>query len=99
MPRTSPGMTSFWLRPVVAHLGAALRDQARAALLARVDPQPAHRDAEPVAQADQEVDMRDAPHPPRQSAAQFYAAEIDHRQPPADLCQAAGVLVDEWGKC
>src|SRR5947207_4156119 len=40
------------------HLAAALRDQPRGALVARVDPEPAQRDAEPVAQADQEVDVR-----------------------------------------
>src|SRR3979409_2504294 len=81
------------------YFAAALRDQPRGALVAGVDPQPADRDAEPVAQADQEVDVGDAPHPPRQPAAQLDTAEIDHRQPPADLREAAGVLVDERGKC
>src|ERR1700687_5455294 len=80
------------------HLAAALRDQPRGALIAGVDPQPADRDAEPVAQPDQKVDVRDAPYPPRNGAAQFYPAEIDHGFPLADLCQAAGVLVVEWGK-
>src|SRR3954468_22185406 len=85
------GSVLVW--PVVADLGAPLRDQPGAALLARVDPQPVDRDAEPVAQADQEIDVGDAPDPPRQRAAQFYAPEIDHRQPLADLRQVARMLV------
>ncbi len=40
---------------------AALRDQPCAALVARIDPQPVERDAEPVADADQEIDMGKAP--------------------------------------
>src|SRR3954468_15475137 len=52
------------LRPVVAHLGAALGDQAGAALAAGVDPEPVDRYREAVAQADQEIDVRDAPDPP-----------------------------------
>src|SRR5665213_1529049 len=79
------------------HLAAALRDQARGTLIARVDPQPAHRDAQPVAQADQEIDVGDAPDPPRDGAAQLDAPEIDHRLPLADLRQAAGMLVTERG--
>src|SRR5665213_4224330 len=77
------------------HLARALRDQPRGALVAGVDPQPAHRDAEPVAQADQEIDVGDAPDPPGEGAAQLDAAEIDHRLPLADLRQAAGVPVAE----
>src|SRR5665647_1238634 len=53
------------------HFAAALRNQPRGALIAGVDPQPADRDAEPVAQADQEVDVRDAPYPPRDGAARL----------------------------
>ena len=72
-----------------------MRDQPRRALVAGVDPQPAQGHAEPVAQADQEIDVGDAPDPPRDGAAQFEAAEIDHRLALADLRQAAGVLVAE----
>src|SRR5580704_19289600 len=78
------------------HFAASLGDQPRRTLVARVNPQPAQRDAEPVAQADQEIDVRDAPDPPRQRAAQFDAAEIDHRLALADLRQAAGMAVAEW---
>src|SRR6202023_2489345 len=65
------------------------------ALIARVNPQPANCYAKPVAQADQEIDVRDAPYPPCDRAAQFDAPEIDHRLALADLCQAAGMLVTE----
>src|SRR5712675_2863386 len=84
---------SRWRSP--HHLAASLRDQPRGALVAGVDPEPAQRDAEAVAQADQEIDVGDAPDPPRQRAAQLDAAEIDHRLALADLRQAAGVLVAE----
>src|SRR5436305_9554489 len=97
--RVKPGHDELLLWPVVAHLGAALRDQARSALLAGVDPQPVDGDAEPVAEADQEVDVGDAPDPPSQRAAQSYAPEIDHRQPFADLREIAGVLVNERRQC
>src|SRR5437868_10593664 len=60
-----------------------------------MDPQPTQRDAEPVAQADQEVDVGDAPDPPCDGAAQLDASEIDHRLALADLRQAAGMLVTE----
>src|SRR5258708_16572161 len=77
------------------HLAAALRNQPRGALIAHVNPQPAQRDAEPVAQADQEIDVGDTPDPPCERAAQFDAAEIDNRLALADLRQAAGMLVTD----
>src|SRR5258705_10755997 len=77
------------------HLAAPLGNQPRRALIAHVNPQPAQRDAEPVAQADQEIDVGDAPYPPRNGAAQLDASEIDHRLALADLRQAAGMLVSE----
>src|SRR3984885_3209736 len=77
------------------HFSAALRNQPRGALIAGVNPQPADRDAEPVAQADQKIDVRDAPYPPRDRAAQLDAPEFDHRLALADLRQAAGMLVTE----
>src|SRR5262249_9277358 len=80
---------------LLRHLAAALGDQPRGALVARINPEPAERDAEAVAQADQEVDVCDAPDPPCDGAAQLDAAEIDHRELVADLRQAAGMLVAE----
>src|SRR5258705_13555051 len=76
-------------------LAASLRDQSCGALVAPVDPEPAQRDAEPVAQADQEIDVRDAPDPPCKGAAQLDASEIDDCLALADLGQAAGMLVTE----
>src|SRR4051812_37874326 len=76
-------------------LARALRDQARRALVAGVNPQPAQRDAEPVAQADQEVDVGEAPDPPGQIAAHLHPAEIDHGFFLADLRKAASMLVAE----
>src|ERR1043166_9134006 len=83
------------LRPVIADLGAALRDEPGAALAAGVDPQPVDRDGEPGAQADQEIDVGDAPDPPRDRAAHFDAAEIDHRRALADLREIAGMAIDK----
>ena len=77
----------------IAFAAAALRDQAGAALVADVIPQPTDRDAEPVAYTDQEIDVRNAPYPPCQRAAQLDPSKVDHRQPLADLREAAGVLV------
>src|SRR5882757_1434261 len=77
------------------HLAAALGDQPRGALVAGVDPQPAQRDAEPVAQADQEIDVGEAPDPPGEVAAHLHPAEIDDRLFLADLREAAGMLVAE----
>src|SRR5947209_5756066 len=75
------------------HLTAPLRDQPRGALVAGVDPEPAQCDTEAVAEPNQEVDVGDAPDPPGDRAAQLDAAEVDHREPLADLGEAAGVLV------
>src|SRR3954452_9922257 len=77
------------------HLARSLRDQARGALVAGVDPEPAQCDAEAVAQADQEVDVGDAPDPPCDGAAQLDLAEVDHGEALADLGEAAGMLVAE----
>src|SRR5258707_3166223 len=77
------------------HLAAALRDQPRGALISGINPEPAQRDAEAVAQADEEIDVGDAPDPPGEIAAQLDPAEIDDGLALADLRQAAGVLVAE----
>src|ERR1700744_6360733 len=81
------------------HFAAALRDQPRSALITGVDPQPAHGDAEPVAQSDQKIDVGDAPYPPRDGAAQLDRSEIDHRLALADLREAAGMPVVKRRGC
>src|SRR6187399_2318673 len=85
--------------PLSRDLARSLRDQPRRALVAGVDPQPAQRDAEPVAQADQEVDVGEAPDPPGEVAAHLDPAEIDHGLFLADLRETAGVLVAERRQC
>src|SRR5258708_24966595 len=80
-----------WLSKLDAslrHLAAALRDQPRGALISGINPEPAQRDAEAVAQADQEIDVGDAPDPPGEIAAQLDPAEIDDCLALADLAQA-----------
>jgi hypothetical protein len=56
------------------------------------------RDAEPVANADQEIDMGEAPEPPRQRAAQLDPAEVDDGAPLADAREVSGVLVAKSGR-
>src|SRR5204863_9175147 len=94
---TGRSRRQFCLRAVKLSrdLARSLRDQPRGALVAGVNPQPAQRDAEPVAQADQEVDVGEAPDPPGEIAAHLHPAEIDHRLFLADLREAAGMLVAE----
>ena len=72
-----------------------LTDQARAALVPRVYPQPIERDAQRVTYTDQKVNMGNAPDPPRDSTAQPAPSEVDYRATLADLCQAAGMLIAE----
>ena len=65
---------------MVVHLG----DEAGAAVSGGVDPQPAERNHQPIAQSDQEIDMRETPRPPSQPAAKLEPAEIDDRVSPTD---------------
>src|SRR6266699_440721 len=69
--------------------------QARAALIGQVRPQPIGRDGDAVAKADQEIDMRQAPHQPGNPAGQGEPAEIDDRFPAADRGEVAEVAVAE----
>ena len=54
-------------------------DQPRGALEREVIPQPRNRDHEAVAEADQVIDVRDAPHQPREEALQPEAAHLNDR--------------------
>ena len=60
-------------RNIRARAGHA-RDQAGAALEREVVPEPAHRDDQAVAKADQEVDVRDAPQQPGEEAGELERA-------------------------
>src|SRR5258706_5620722 len=71
--------------------------QTAAALITDVDPQPVEDNAQPIAYADQEIDVRKAPDPPGKRPAQLDAAEIDDGQPLSDRGQAAGMSVTEIG--
>src|SRR5690606_30460856 len=73
----------------------ALGDQAGAAAACQVDPEPGKRDGEPAADADQEEDVGDAPHPPGQAAAEADPAEIDHGGTAADRGETALVTIAE----
>src|SRR5215212_6909816 len=64
--RQSNSAPSRW-RSSFSRLG---RDQAGAAFEGEVGPQPLHGDQDPVAEADQEVDVRQAPDEPGQNAGQ-----------------------------
>src|SRR5207247_5258285 len=63
-----PRLLLFRRRPVRTLLSPG--DQPSAALIAGVNPQPVEDNAQPIAQADQKVDVREAPNPPRQGAAE-----------------------------
>ena len=52
---------------------------ARAALERDIGPHPIERDDDAVAEADQEIDVHDAPDEPGEPAAQAQPAEIHHR--------------------
>ena len=83
------------LSRLAAASGIALRDQPRAAMAADIDPQPVECDGEPVAQADQEEDVGDAPDPPGQAPAQLDPAEIDDGRALADRREIAGIPLGE----
>ena len=71
------------------------RDQPRAASVGQVLPEPAQRYDHGARHADQEVDVREAPDPPREPAAQREERKLDHRALPADRREVAGVAIDE----
>src|SRR3984957_12540689 len=62
----------------------ALSDQTGIAAARGIYPQPAQGNGEPIAHADQEVDMSEAPYPPGEPAAQLDPTEIDDRRTSAD---------------
>ena len=70
-------------------------DQSRTALIGQVRPQPIDRDCHAVAKADQEVNVRQAPHQPGNAAGQREPAEIDDGFLAADRCEIAEVAITE----
>src|SRR5579859_4536054 len=76
------------LRPVID-----LGDEAGAAIAREINPQPAQRHGQTIAQADQKINVRQAPYPPGEPAADFEPSEVDDRRALADGREIAGVPV------
>src|SRR4051794_27014320 len=70
-------------------------DKASAALKRQVSPGPARGDDEAVAQANQEVDVGDAPHQPTEEAGQLDAPDLYHRRLSPDRREIALMMIDE----
>src|SRR5277367_6158125 len=77
------------------HLSAPPRDEPRAALVTRVNPQPVDRDTQAIADPNQKVDVGEAPEPPGERALELDPAEVDHRAPLADRGEVASMLIME----
>src|ERR1035441_6403021 len=73
----------------------ALGDQAGIAAAGDINPQPTQRHGQPIAHADQEINVRESPNPPRKPAAQLDPAEIDDGSAFADGGQISRMLVAE----
>src|SRR5207245_7474842 len=76
------------------HLHAA-GDEARAALVGDVGPEPVEQHRQPVAEADQERDVDGAPEQPGEPAAQLDETEIADRDLAPDGREIAGMPVAE----
>src|SRR3979409_941627 len=63
-----------------------------------VAPQPIQRDEEAGAQADQEIDVDEAPEQPADQPGQLEAAKLYHRRAAADCGEVTGVTVAELGR-
>ena len=81
-----------WERLGSLHFAAPPSDEPRAALVAGVDPQPVDGHAQPIADANQKVDVGEAPQPPSQRASKLDPAEVDHGAPLADRGQVPACL-------
>ena len=70
-------------------------DQAGAALVGQVQPQPIDRNRQPAAKADQIIDVRDAPDQPGEPASEAQPAEIDNRFFTADRRETTHIPIPE----
>src|SRR5262249_2695236 len=84
------GSTGQVAGPVVS---AAAGDEARAALEGHVGPEPGQGDDDAIAQADQEIDVDEAPKQPGEPSGQLDKTEIGDRCLTADGREAAAVAV------
>src|ERR1043165_1829807 len=80
---------------VSARLRDVAGDQPRAALIGQVGPKPVERHDQAVAEADQEIDVGNAPHQPGDAPGQPQPAEIDDGLAPSDRREVAVVAVAE----
>src|SRR5690606_15443253 len=74
-------------------LGAG--DEPRAALKGEIGPKPVDGDDQAVANADEKIDVDEAPDPPGEPAGKPEEAEIDHRRAPTDGREVADVDIAE----
>src|SRR5215831_3124685 len=68
-------------------------DEASAALKRHVSPEPIEDDGQPVAEADQEINVDRAPEEPRKSSREAHEAEIGHCRFPSDCGEIAEVAI------
>lgn len=83
--------------PVGFEGGAHAGDESRAALEADIGPEPLRHDDQPIAQTHQEVDVGDAPDPPRKPSLEPQAPERDDGCLAADRRELASVPIAEGG--
>src|SRR5579885_3733933 len=87
-------LRSWRLRPA-GRTGLRFGNEPRPALVGDVIPQPDEGDDETVAQADQEIDVHDAPEQPAGEARQFQPTQLHDGRTPADRRQIAEMPVTE----
>src|ERR1700674_1951014 len=83
------------LRGIAPRALGAADDEPGAALKGEIRPQPAQRDDQAVAEADQVIDVRQRPDQPGDEAAQVNPAEVDHRRLAPDGGEVAVVAIAE----
>src|SRR5438270_551810 len=83
------------LRGSLARLGwvVDLCDETGAAVPRDVNPQPAQGDRQAIAQADQKIDVGQAPDPPSKPSADLQPTEVDDRRAFADGREIAGMPI------
>src|SRR5215469_12588407 len=73
--------------------GVSAGDEASAALKRDVSPEPIEDDDQPIAEADQEINVDRAPEEPRKASRQTHEAEIGHRRFSSDCGEIAEVAI------
>src|SRR5262245_30815662 len=78
--------------------GVIAGDDTGATVIGHIGPGPVDEHGEPVAEADQEPDMGEAPHEPGKKAGEAEAAEIGDGCLAADRGEVAVVAIDKGGR-